>query len=432
MYMGTGKTLACLFTILRIWKSKDRPISVLVICPKHVISVWPREIGKHINQQNVDICAQALISADLSVLETFDGTLHDVNVLVTNFECARINWKWLREVKWDCIAIDESHRMKKPTGKTSKNIWKLGDGVEYKFILTGTPTGGKEIELFGQVRFLSEKILGYMTWQDFKTSWCIGTGWKGKVLKMRKVKEKPFYDKIAEYCYVMTKSQVPNRKEGVNNYLYFDMTGKAKKKYRELEKTFYTTYKDEEFWTPLAITNMLRLQQLTGGFLDNGEVRFKMNQDKMNALKEWFKDFPEDEKLVIAAKFTAEIDELYKFFSKYGSTKVLDGRTKGKDLEAWMDFQDKADPQYIIVQEGSGSEGIDLFASRFLLFFSRSHSHFKFDQLKGRVVRRGQERLVNFFYLVGKKTVDEDIDYVLQNKDRRVEHILSNLKRRYN
>ena len=154
--------------------------------------------------------------------------------------------------------------------------------------------------------------------------------------------------------------------------MLIELDGKAERCYDQLETDFVTYLKSENIQTttPLAVTRMIRLQQLTGGWLvgDEGD-EVRVGNHKLAALQEFMEDW--DDRVVIFCRFRNEIEDIAQLFKKQKrSFMTYHGDTKNRSC--WEDFQKKSGPQGFIAQISTGGVGIDLFASRLVIFYSRT------------------------------------------------------------
>ena len=356
----------------------------------------------------------------------------DIKFLLINYE---LTWRykaWLKRLRWDGIIVDESHRMKKPTSRQSKALNSVGRDCPWKLILTGTPIGNDDIDLYSQVRFLNDSI--FPKWSVFKKKWCRPAGYGGFKNKILKGKLPTFLKRVDELAFRVKAREVFDLPPVSDEAIYVPLTGKAKRHYHEMERDFYTKYGEYETTTDMMVTNMLRLQQICGGYLptDEEDVVVELNQDKLLAIGDYLEDVPRDKKIVVFARFTLEIDSLKQLMKKQGrSCAVIEGGMKQKDIDkAWMDFQDKDDPVAIILQIQAGGVSIDLFRSCLCFFYSRSYSYIDYDQARKRVDRNGQKNPVRFISMIVKNSIDEDIDFILDSKGSNADLILNQLKKR--
>jgi SNF2 family DNA or RNA helicase len=77
----------------------------------------------------------------------------------------------LSKAKKGVIIIDESLKIKNSEAKRTNRIITLGNMVEYKYILNGTPLSRNLLDLWSQMSFLSHSILN-MSEAEFKNNFC--------------------------------------------------------------------------------------------------------------------------------------------------------------------------------------------------------------------------------------------------------------------
>lgn len=173
MAMGTGKSAAAAAIIAR---HRGR---VLVLCPKSVVRVWPREL------------AEALVDPPLVVplegnrdrkLRALDGCRNASDVVVVvNIEATRslAVETALRRQRWDLIICDESHRLKSPTGTDTRAVFRIADNVPRRLALTGTPMPHSPLDIFSQAKILDEAVFGRSV-GAFKSRFAIMGGYGAK------------------------------------------------------------------------------------------------------------------------------------------------------------------------------------------------------------------------------------------------------------
>lgn len=417
MDAGTGKTLTAFLALARRWK-KQRISRVLIHCPKTVVGVWERQAKQHLN-----------------IPHTFSRTLEEfkvnydqdkLNILALGYEATWRVEKKLRRIEW-CISLsDESHRLRNRGSKQSKSVGRIGRHARYRMILTGTPIGENEIDFWAQFRFLDSSVFGEK-WGPFDKKWLAPTGYGGFDRKFRKSRREPFLHKIEPYVYRVPKSVLGLPKE-IHTDLPVALEPKTMKLYRQLEDKFYAELKGHSITTELKITNILRLQQIVGGFLkdDDGHIH-QVSTAKLDVLLDSIEAIDlERFKCVTFCRFTDEVDLIA---SNLKNVDVLDGRTKNPD-RVWMTFQDKKYPRQLVVQEETGGIGIDLFAANYGLFYSVTYSWIAYMQAISRVSRKGQKQKMTFSRLIGENTVDEDIWQAVDKKGETANLALREFNRR--
>ena len=136
--MGGGKSLTTV-SLLENWGIK----SAVILCPRSVIGVWRREFEKHSFGVVKVLCLDSGTSAKkaTAVEDFMAGDRDYLRVVVVNYESA---WRdkladELLLANFDASVLDESHRIKQPTGAASKFAYKLGKTTQRRLCLTGTP-----------------------------------------------------------------------------------------------------------------------------------------------------------------------------------------------------------------------------------------------------------------------------------------------------
>lgn len=323
---------------------------------------------------------------------------------------------------WNVAICDESHRIKNRTSQQSRAVSRIT--ATYRFILTGTPIEKNEVDLWAQFKFLKPELLG--NWKKFTKRYCRRTGYELRYFKLKEHRKKSFYNKLKPYNFQLLEDEVPRLPEAEFS-LIFKLTGRAKKAYKELEHQFYTEYQDIEFLTPIAITNMLRLQQLTGGYLDNGEDVFELEQDKLFTLLDFLEDYPKDKKLVIFARFTLEVNIIKRAMDKIGRSAVIyDGQTKDRSI--WREFQYSDRYDTFVSQIATGGLGIELSNADTAIFYSITFSSIDYSQAKARLRSLNKRKNITFIHLLGEYTIDEDTYHSLKMKSHTADSVMQQLR----
>jgi SNF2 family DNA or RNA helicase len=429
MEQGTGKTITVLAIAARLWR-RNLVRNVLIVAPKAVLIGWERQARQHLNiPVRIYVGKDGAAVAKREIAEEYTG----ITILVVNYE---LLWRrpWIQEFyHWSIVVADESHRIKKHDAKQSLACASIK--AEYYFALTGTPTDGDELHLWSQFRFVNSALLG-KNYKNFCEEYCwkqtFGEGampWQFKWV-LNKKKRRRMLKILKPHTFRISKNQALDLPPTLDQAIYFKLTGKALTAYQEMEVAYYTEFEDQDATTELTITNMLRLQQLTGGHLvldEGGTVR--LEQDKLIALLDFLEDIPKKKKIVIFVKFTDEINILKEAMEKtHRSVDVLDGRTKDQG-KTWTDFQDKENPRVIICQVQKGI-GIELFRSNLAIFYSNSFSWIDYDQNLKRLDRHGQLKKITYIHMLSDNTIDEDIYNSLKRKGSSAEEILNHMESR--
>lgn len=419
MEQRTGKTLACLLALARLWKQGLR--RVLVVGPKSSFGVWKRQARLHLNIPYI----------------VFDGStegfFHPEGVMarVGGLQIAFVNYERTWRLPQGClddaeaVIVDESHRIKHGSSRQSKACWLLGVPASYRVILTGTPTDGDEIDLWSQFRFLDSELLGD-DWREFERKWCRKAGYGNFARKIKKHKKKDYMRIVRPYCFHMTRDEALHLPKEQDYVIEFPLTGKVAKAYEDLETKLRTEVRGEAVVTPRRVTQMIKLQQLTGGFLHTTESTVRMSQDKLNTMHDWLQDYSPKTKIIVFARFVEEINAINWLFSKSRSVGILWG--KSKDRGIWERFQDEVEPRMLVIQSQTGGESIEVSVADIGIFYSRTFSWINYDQCRARLL--GRRKNVLFGHLLAENSIDIDIYEGVRHKGNGASSILSQLNRR--
>ncbi len=77
---------------------------------------------------------------------------HKFEVLITSYEGVNICINKLKKIKWECLIIDEAHRIKNENALLSRNVRSLES--KFRFLVTGTPLQNNLHELWALLNFL--------------------------------------------------------------------------------------------------------------------------------------------------------------------------------------------------------------------------------------------------------------------------------------
>ncbi|XP_024522854.1 switch 2 [Selaginella moellendorffii] len=166
--MGLGKTIQSIAFIAAILHndgelfrlpfrskanlSEAKKKVVLVLCPTSVIENWQREF-------------EAWGSFPLGVYHgaqreaIVDKVRRDeLDVVITSHDTFRIHGSSLQEIDWDCVIVDEAHRLKNEKSQLYKACCRLR--TKCRFGLTGTILQNKLIDLFNVFEWAAPGCLG--------------------------------------------------------------------------------------------------------------------------------------------------------------------------------------------------------------------------------------------------------------------------------
>ena len=412
MEQGTGKTFPAIATAYKRYLDKQVK-RLLVVAPLSVLDVWEDEFKKFARFPYVFTILDKKGRKKSLLLQPPPNCFW---VAIINYEST---WRYLKEIihwKPDMVIADESQKIKKGTAKQSRGMHKIGSVARYKLILTGTPITQNPLDLFSQYKFLDPTIFG-RRFLAFRDRYARMGGYFGyEIVAFKNLKE--LSQKAYRVAYRVTQAEALDLPPIVDQELRFNLSEKGAHYYHTMQKDLIIELEKEEAITaPIILTKILRLQQITGGFLPMGDGRFLIvNNTKLKQLETLLEDLPVKKKVVIFARFLVEIEAIGRICRRLKKKFLtLTGKTehRGKVIKQ---FQKEDEINVIIVQIQTGSLGISLNKAEVVVFYSTTYSYADYDQARTRVYRMGQLKTVDCIHLVTKNTIDENILTALKNK----------------
>lgn len=404
---GLGKTLQSIATI-----NIAGAFPCLVICPSSLKINWMREWEKFTDKK-------AMILTD-KVRDTwtffFQTGMHQV--FIVNYESLKKyfvqrikkseGWT-LRDVEFrnsinlfKSVIIDESHRCKSSSTQQAKFCKGICTGKEWIIELTGTPVVNRPKDLIPQLSILNrmEDFGGY---KSFVNQYCSGQR------EASNLKELNF--NLWKYCMFrreksLVLTDLPDKIRQVNTC---EITNR--KEYVDAERDlimYLQKYKDAD---DEKIEKALR-----------GEVMVRINilrqisaRGKVRDVIEFVKDFRENgKKIILFCSLHEVVDQLKRYFPTAVS---VTGRDSQDDKQRAVDaFQNNPKTDIIICSIKAAGVGLTLTASSNVAFVEFPWTYADCCQCEDRAHRIGQKDSVTCYYFLGRRTIDEKVYRIIQEK----------------
>jgi hypothetical protein len=482
--MGGGKSKITVDLLEVGWPNCHR---VLILAPNNVVKVWPKELngapevgkpgharrpwqvvnGLRVNRNGRLVAGSLRERKDL-FKAAYDAAGPDrPTAIVVNYEAAPqgVLGEWLGSVEWDAVILDESHRIKSPGGVQSKFCASLAGKARKRACLTGTPMPHSPLDIYAQARFLDPGHFG-TSYARFRQRYAVMGGFQGKqVLGMNEHLQPELEEKIARFSYIISNEEL-DKVLGLLDPVWPDtirvpMSAKTRKVYDGLANALMAEIEDGVLTVDNALTQMLRLQQVTSGHVPvdrpcpscSGEgcdacdgIGFEqaivgVGTEKIDALSDWMKDLQPTvwsgaahesevlqpgEPLVVVCRFTADLDAVKAAAlaqgRRYGELSGRDG--SGLTRHATM----SEDVDVLGVQIQAGGTGIDLSRARYVANFSVGFSLGDWLQWLKRTHRPGQKRRVLYQNFAVEGTIDEAVFRALKAREEVVKTVMNNAR----
>lgn len=425
MEMGTGKTRVAIDVSL----DRIDVHRVLVVCPKAVMSVWPRELDKHSGGRQFGVYVRSPSDSTTRTArevhqflstpcEDYGMTLY----VVVNYESV---WRgtlgeWINKHPFDMVILDESHRAKGAGSKVSKFLAMIGKRTKYKMCLSGTPMANSPLDIYGQYRFLDPAIFGTRHDQFLQEYAVMGGPERRFVVGFKN--QKTLNQKFNTIAYSCKMSEVADRLKLPAmlppSLQMVSLPASDMKTIKTLIKEFIAEC--ESGGTIVlnnVLTRALRIQQICSGFcmvqdgpFDENHVE-ELNHSKQDALEDYLSDLGPRENVVVFCTFVHDLDTIQDVCRKLNRAYMeLSGRANL--LDEWQNTRGAV----IGVQIQAGAEGVDMTVARHAAYFSLPQRLDLYEQSKARLYRPGQTQQVAFTHIIAEGTLDEALYNSLQHK----------------
>ena len=417
MDMGTGKSFV---TVALCKEHKARKI--LILCPLSVVNVWPREFEKHthgfrVTPLDTGSVADKTAKASNNMATAFIGD--QASVIVCNYESA---WRepfksYSLKAKFDIVVLDESHRIKSPGGKASRNASQFVKAGCKIIALTGTPAPHSPADIYAQFRAINPDIFG-TSFNRFKKRYAMMGGYQNyQIIGWRNNIE--MKDKFDSAAFTVKKEDALDLPEMTHVDIPVNLSSKAKGVYEAIDKEFWAMVDEGQITASNALVKLLRLQQITGGFIKDDDKNITLlDEGKKSALKDLLTDC--NKPVVVFCRFRQDIKNIREVCENLN---LKHGEVSGevKDLD---EAQFPAGKDVLAVQLQAGGVGIDLTRASIGIYYSMGFSLGDYQQSLARLHRPGQKHNVTFYHLVATKTVDQQVYTALRNRRAVVDEIL--------
>lgn len=438
---GTGKSWVTLAQAEQLYAARKID-AMLIVAPNGLHTNWVLyEIPAHLSTPHVSVVYHTHKASTKKHQREWEQLFRDegrLPILAMSYDAIKTEaGKKLAKrflMKHKCLyVLDESNRIKTPSASVTKTVVASGGYAPYKRILCGTPITNRLFDVYTQFKFLCKTFwadtpYGLGDFADFKTFF---GEWVKKTINVGNGKTRDFDDLVGYKNIEILKQLVRSissrvLKEDVlkdlppkmYSYRAFEMTPQQERLYRELETEFMTFFEGELIVTPLALTRLLRLQQVLCGYLPTGVendcklIEPNKKNPRLCLLREICEDLPHP--AIIWARFLKDIDLICDML---GDAAVRwDGSIAGDEREDNKARFKAGKVQFMVATPDSMGEGHTLNEAKTTIYYSNSFKMKERQQSEDRNHRAGQKNAVHYIDLVADNTLDIEIIEALRQK----------------
>jgi SNF2 family DNA or RNA helicase len=379
--MGLGKTMQAI-TAIRLLLRRGQVQSVLLVCPKPLVTNWQREFSVWAPEVPLMV-----IEGD-QAKRHWQWRLPDVPLRIANYELLLRDRDVLVDRHFDLVVLDESQRIKNRGSSTHEVVCSIPR--KRNWALTGTPVENSADDLLGIFEFLAPGFLS------------------------PEMKPRSIGRSIGEHVLRRTKDQV--LKDLPPKLLHdepLDLTPEQRESYRlaEEEGVVRLTEMGDEATIQHVFELVLRLKQICNfDPLTGASTKFERIEADLEEIAE------SGRKAIIFSQWVGAIKKLSARLERFGPLEYH-GRIPSARRDAVIErFRNDRSRHVLLMSYGAGGVGLNLQFVNYVFLFDRWWNPAVEDQAINRAHRIGVDGPVTVTRFLMLDTIEERIDRVLQEK----------------
>jgi superfamily II DNA or RNA helicase len=423
--MGLGKTVQVLALLLELKENKRATKPSLLVLPASLLSNWKAEIQRFapslwplfIHPSETDKSALDTAARDP------EAALANADLVLTTYGML-LRHKWLREVHWQLVILDEAQAIKNPSARQSRVVKQLK--ADARIALTGTPVENRLSDLWSLFDFLCPGLLGSPA--RFK-------GFVKALEERARDRYAPLRNLVRPYVLRRLKTDkriIADLPDKTEMKAFCGLTRQQAALYAKTVEEMAAALQglDGMHRRGLVLAYLMRFKQICNHpsqFLGDGryEPGDSGKFDRLMAICEEIG--ARQEKVLVFTQFREMTDPIAAFLSEVFGRQglVLHGGTAVKKRRHLIDlFQKEEGPPFFVLSLKAGGTGLNLTAASHVIHFDRWWNPAVENQATDRAFRIGQHRNVVVHKFVCRGTVEEKIDTLITEKSSLADDIL--------
>jgi SNF2 family DNA or RNA helicase len=409
---GTGKTIVILEVI------KHKKVKSIIVAPLSTLNrVWIDAIKEfYPDMKYVNLYPYNKQDREL-IIKKYDG------IHIINYEGFKIHYDCIINAGYKLLAIDESSKLKGRTTHIARKLVSFAQKIDCAYLLSGTPAPNTREEFYPQVNAIAPGLLGY-NFYSFRSHYFHSLDKNGWIWTENQHTKDDFISRLKKVAWFLDKKDCVDLPEKVFEPREVEMTPEQWRIYKQMKNDFIAEVGDITVISPTVLSKIMKLRQVTSGFLYYQSKGIKFADSKVKILLEELENIGNNQ-VIIWCTFKEEIHQLLEYLpasrAVYGEVSQTE---KDKNIE---DFK-KGDYKYLIAHPASLGHGQTLTNASYCVYYSLDWSNELFQQSQDRIHRISQTNKCTYIMLLARNTIDEIIYARLQKKIEGSREILEHLK----
>jgi SNF2 family DNA or RNA helicase len=379
--MGLGKTMQAI-TAIRLLLRRGELQSVLLVCPKPLVTNWQREFTVWAPEVPI------LVVEGDHAKRTWQWSLPDVPLRIANYELLLRDRELLEDRHFDLVVLDESQRIKNRTSSTSEVVCSISR--KRNWALTGTPVENSADDLLGIFEFLAPGFLS------------------------AEMKPRSMGRTIRDYVLRRTKDQVlSDLPPKLIHDEPLELTAEQRESYRlaEEEGVLRLTELGAAATIRHVFELVLRLKQICNFDSATGA---SAKRERLEADLEEIAT--SGRKAIVFSQWVGTLKRLAGLLDRFGPLEYH-GQVPQRRRDAVIQrFREDPSKHVLLMSYGAGGVGLNLQFVNYVFLFDRWWNPAVEDQAINRAHRIGVGGPVTVTRFLTLETIEERIDRILQEK----------------
>ncbi len=429
--MGLGKTLQTLCLLLKnkeefapqnmnsgepvqqdLFSTVEEKLTSLIVVPASLVHNWVNEINKfapslkvyeHIGNQRV---------RNMNSFSQYD-------VVISSYHTVRQDIELLSSFPFQYAILDESQVIKNPSSKLYRAMLLLNS--KFKMVLTGTPIENSLTDLWAQLNFINNGLLGSLNF--FRREYVTPIEKRNDAAREEELKKL-----INPFILRRTKEEVARElPEMTEQVILCNMTDEQRKFYEE-EKSSIRRYIFEKIddeginkTSMIVLQGLTRLRQISNHPVLVDE-NYREDSGKFNEIiRNIDSIISEGHKVLVFSSFVKHLQLVEeKLTEENMEYTLLTGASTNRE-KIVQAFQDNPTCKIFLISLKAGGTGLNLTAADYVFILDPWWNPASEEQALSRAHRIGQDKNVFVYRFISENSIEEKIQYLQEKKTKLAE-----------
>lgn len=379
--MGLGKTAQAIVASTNLIK-KNLIKRVLIVCPSSLMQNWAYELN---------IWAQSFkgyqVSSSSNTDSLWKGIIKHGHYFIVNYDQLRSIPKAFKDSPPDLIICDEAHKLRKKTSLIHKGLKNLSKISPRFWALTGTPIEKNTDDLISLMQIITPNTFN----SSVRKLSSVAIKGMVKVNFLRRLKTSVL-DELTDIS---------------ERTIYLDLTEEQEIEYNKVRKNMLVTRGKD------VLKSFNELRAICDEF-NGSSIKYEYALELIEKIKY------KNEKVIVFSYMIEPLKSLkFRLDKEFnsGSSLIYEGSMDLEDRNSTINLFKTHDEIFALLCSGKiAGEGLNLTEANNVIFLNEWWNPSSNDQARDRVYRIGQKKNVNIFNLRTRKTVEEALGTILNNK----------------